>query len=152
MRKLVAVPSPTRDATTGKFAEGNAGSAQMRLLDVDHANVAPWMAPYLRQAERRFRGMKTSGLMKGVATRCDGILRAACVADAVHDALAAHAVTLADVHEARVVLADARTWATSGQKAWSKLFALVGVKRGAAAGGDGDPLAKLARELGGDDE
>jgi hypothetical protein len=151
--RVVSIKAAGRDARTGRFAEGNAGAAQVRLLPVDSDKVAPWMRDALRTAERRFRGMKQSGLLKQVGTRADGILRAACVADAVHDALAAHAVTLVDVREAREVLADAKGWAASAQKAWLKVFSFVGVRRG--DGEKVDPLADLARELqseGGDDE
>lgn len=153
MRKVVPIRGEERDAATGQFRSGNGGPGrQIRLLHVDDANVAEWMRAPLRTAESRYRGMKLSGLMQRCGTRADGMLRAACVADAVHDALAAHAVTLADVKEARELLAEAKAWAKEARTGWLKLFAMVGVRKGDA--GDKDPLARLARELseGGDDE
>jgi hypothetical protein len=138
-----------RDERTGRFAEGNVGSAALRLLHVDEAKVAPWMREALRCSERRFRGAKTSGLFRRTGTRLDGILRAACVADAVHDALAAHAATLADVREAREVLADAKGWAREARTAWTALVRMVGVRKGDVE--QADPLRALAESLGDQD-
>lgn len=134
-----------RDAQTGKFTEGNTGTAQLRLLDMDPSEAAPWVRPSLERAQRRFRGAKTSGLYKRAGSRVDGMLRAAVMADCMHEALSAHAVTLTRVGEAREVMADASRHAREARVTWLKLFALCGLKRGPSDGMD--PLARLASEL-----
>jgi hypothetical protein len=142
-----------RDARTdvGTFTAGNRGGAQIVLLDgFDPQSAAPWFRPTLARAQTRFRGMKTSGLFKRCGTRLDGLLRAACVADATHEALTAHAATLTSVAEARAVLADARSAAREARTAWLRLFALVGHTKNSK--GASDPLGALARELGDEDE
>jgi hypothetical protein len=115
-------------------------------MDPDQA--ASWVRPALERAQRRFRGAKLSGLYKRAGSRVDGMLRAAVMADCMHEALAAHAVTLTEVREAREVMAEASRHAREARTTWLKLFALCGLKRGASDGSD--PLAKLAAELNGE--
>lgn len=136
---------------SGRFGSGNAGGAQIEVLpgfDIDTA--APWMLPHLRRAQRRYNGARKSGLFKRTGSRLDGMLRAAVLADAHSEAFTAYAVTLATPADAKPWLDDARAVAREARTAWSKLTSLVGLKY--ERGGSGDPLAALAREMGGGDD
>lgn len=146
--QLAAVDTEGRDGSTGQFREGNRGARAIVVLPgFDVATAAPWVRPHVENAQRRYRGALQSGLFKRTGTRLHGLLRAAVLADATHDALTAHALTLA-VSEAREVLTEARSAAREARTAWAKLFATVGVTYGGKA--TDDPLGALARELGGD--
>ena len=122
----------------------------MVLEGFDFDAAAEWMRPHLRKAQSRYVGARNSGLFKRTGSRLDGLLRAACLADAQAEAFTAHAATLATPADAKPWLAEARVAAKEGRTAWLKVIGLVGLRyRGKGAE---DPLAALARELGGDDD
>lgn len=144
-RHLVAVPAPH----AGQFTAGNAGARAIVVLPgFEVETAAEWMRPHLVDAQRRYRGALTSGLFKRCGTRLHGLLRAACIADATHDALTAYAASVANVDAARGILADARVSAREARTAWSKIFSLVGHVYQRT---DADPLASLATSMSDDD-
>lgn len=142
MRRVSLRPAPH----AGSFKAGNDGARMIVAvpsLDIDTA--APWFKPHLQLAQRRYRATKLSGLLKRTGGRLDGLLRAAVIADATHDALVAAAATQIDVGSARSMLTEARTAAREARAAWTKLFSLVGHTKG--RNDNDDPLEALARSL-----
>jgi len=137
----------------GRFKAGptNAGSRLVLAIPgFDIERAAPWLQPHLRLAQRRYRATKLSGLLKRTGGRLDGLLRAAVISDATHDALVSCAATQTDVAEARGMLVEARAAAREARAAWTKLFALVGHTKG--RNDNDNPLDVLARSLGSDDD
>lgn len=127
------------------FAAGNKGGAMLTLLDIDVTTAAPFMRAALVRYQRVYRSALKSGIYKGTVG-LPQILKAACVAMAVHDSLVQHAATLTDVAAARELLVESRAFEKQARDAFLKLGQLVGHKRGGSKV-DEDPMSKLAREL-----
>jgi hypothetical protein len=143
-RLVVAGPTPKVRDGGGRFAEGNAGGAQLRLLELEPSDAAEWARPYLERAQRRYAGARRSGLYKKTGSRLDGLLRSCVLLELQGELLTAEALKLPP-KDARELFAEARTAMKEARAALLKLVALVGVRRG--DGERGDPLANLVREL-----
>lgn len=148
-RALKPATKTTTTNTGGRFTSGNKWGARIELLPgVDPASLADWMRPHFALQARYYSGALKSGMFK----RTHGVqslLRQAFVESAHHSALSAYAATR-PIAEARGVLTDARAHATLARAAFSKVWVLVGHKRGDNA--STDPLSALAREMGDDHE
>jgi hypothetical protein len=144
--KAAVASTPDGRQRDGRFAPGNTARGELRVLvGLDSTQAAEWLRPYLKLAERRFLGAYRSGLYRQTGSRLVGLLRAQVLAEAMHEALTAHAATL-PVSEARPVLVEAQGYAREARAALAKLTSLLGVRKGKRAVSD-DPLSDLARAV-----